>query len=107
MRASLFAFFILSASATYAADEWQVQLKDGAGRDLVRNNFATCHSLDYIQINSPFLDPRGWEAEVSKMINAYHAPIDKGNVAAIVDYLARYYGAPSSPASDSAAPGGR
>jgi mono/diheme cytochrome c family protein len=107
MRASLFAFVILSASATYAADESQVQLKDGPGRDLVRNNCATCHSLDYIQMNSPFLDRKGWEAETSKMINAYHAPIDKGNVAAIVDYLARYYGAPSSPASDSATPGGR
>jgi len=107
MRAWLFAFFILGTTAAYAADESQVQLRDGPGRELVRNNCATCHSLDYIQMNAPFLDRKGWEAEAGKMINAYHAPIDKDNIAAIVDYLTRHYGAPSSPASDSAAPGGR
>jgi len=107
MRASLFAFFVFSTAAAYAADESQVRLKDGPGRDLVSNNCAICHSLDYIQMNSPFLDRKGWEAEVAKMINAYHAPVDKDNVAAIVDYLARHYGAPASPASDAATPGGR
>ena len=92
----LFGVLMLSAAAGHAADESQLVLKDGPGRDLVRNNCAVCHSLDYIPMNSPFLDRKGWEASVNKMINVMHAPIAKENIPAIVDYLAKYYGVPSS-----------
>lgn len=90
---------VLSAAAAQAADESQIELKDGPGRDLVKSNCAICHSLDYIPMNSPFLDRKGWEGEVNKMINAMHAPIAKENIQPIVDYLAKYYGAPSEPGS--------
>jgi len=49
-------------------------------------------SLDYIQINSPFLNAAGWNAEVTKMIKAFGAPIDEADAKAIVDYLAKNYG---------------
>ncbi len=75
-----------------AADEGQIRLKDGAGKALVESNCATCHSLDYIQTNSPFLDKKGWEATLSKMVNAMGAPVPKEDVPAIVEYLNRYYG---------------
>lgn len=75
-----------------AADEDQIRLKEGAGRELVESNCAVCHSLDYIQTNSPFLDRKGWEATLSKMVNAMGAPIPKEDVPMIVEYLNQYYG---------------
>jgi len=74
------------------ADEAQIKLKDGPGRDKVEGNCAACHSLDYIQINSPFLNAAGWQAEVTKMIKAMGAPIGDEDAKAIVDYLAKNYG---------------
>ena len=43
-------------------------------------------------MNSPFLDAAGWNAEVTKMIKAFGAPIDATDAKAIVDYLAKNYG---------------
>ena len=47
-----------------------------------------------MQLNSPFLDRKGWEAEVGKMIKAFGAPVKAEDVPAIVDYLAKNYGKP-------------
>ena len=51
-----------------------------------------CHSLDYIRMNSRFLDHAGWTALVNKMINVYGAPIAKADVETIAAYLAANYG---------------
>jgi hypothetical protein len=59
---------------------------------LVAANCSMCHSLDYIQMNSPFLDRKGWEASVNKMIRAMGAPVAEADVQKIVDYLASQYG---------------
>ena len=75
-----------------AADEMPVQLKAGAGADKVEGNCAACHSLDYIRMNSPFLSAAGWDAEVSKMINAFGAPISAADAKIIGDYLKANYG---------------
>ncbi len=77
---------------TAAAADDQIRLKEGAGRELVESNCAVCHSLDYIQTNSPFLDRKGWEATLSKMVNAMGAPIPKEDVPMIVEYLSQHYG---------------
>lgn len=74
------------------AEEKPVPLKDAPGREAVENNCAACHSLDYPRTNAPFLDRKGWEAEVAKMINAYGAPIKAEDASIIVDYLAKNYG---------------
>ncbi|HLQ26063.1 MAG TPA: cytochrome c [Acidiferrobacterales bacterium] len=74
------------------ADEDKITLKEGAGKDLVAANCGMCHSLDYIPMNSVFLDGKGWEASVNKMIKAMGAPIKEENVPAIVDYLSKNYG---------------
>jgi hypothetical protein len=70
-----------------------VTFKPGPNVDVVVGNCAACHSADYIQTQ-----PRGekfkkafWEAEVTKMINVYGAPIDKADVPKIVDYLTANY----------------
>lgn len=87
----LTAFFALAALPAMA-DEPTVNLKPGPGLDKVEGNCGACHSLDYIQMNSPFLNAAGWNAEVTKMIKAMGAPIGDADAKAIADYLAKNYG---------------
>ena len=94
-RTILACAFALAATAALA-DEAAIRLKDGPGRDAVLNNCAACHSLDYIQMNSPFPDAKLWEAEVTKMIKAFGAPMDDADAKAITDYLIKNYGASGS-----------
>jgi mono/diheme cytochrome c family protein len=90
---------IASTGTLAAANERPVQLKEGPGRDKVEGNCSACHSLDYVVMNSPFLDARGWDAEVAKMINAFGAAIEPGDAKVIADYLKRHYGTPLSAAA--------
>lgn len=60
--------------------------------DQVERRYAACHSLDYIQMNAPFPDQKLWEAEVTKMIKVFGAPIDDAEARLITDYLSRNYG---------------
>jgi mono/diheme cytochrome c family protein len=83
---------ILLASPPGYPDENRVQLKEGPARDLVLGRCAACHSQDYIPMNSPFLDRKGWEAEVNKMVKVFGAPMQPDEMAKIVDYLATNYG---------------
>jgi sulfite dehydrogenase (cytochrome) subunit B len=87
----LVAIGFLAASPAWAGED-QIKLKDGPGMDVVAQNCAGCHSLDYPVMNSPFLDQKGWEAEVAKMIKAYGAPVNAADVPAIVAYLSANYG---------------
>ena len=68
------------------------RLKEGPGRDVVLGNCSTCHSTDYIQMNSPFMKRAAWEATVNKMIKVMGATIRPEDVPVIVDYLTRNYG---------------
>ena len=86
------ALLSLAISAAAAADETQLQLRDAADAVTVRANCSGCHSVDYIEMNSPFMNRSAWEAEVRKMIKAYGAPVREDDVAPIVAYLTRYYG---------------
>ena len=67
---------VLSAAIAIAAlaQESKVQLKEGPGREKA-NACLACHSVDYIQMNSRFMDKAAWTASVNKMINAFGAPI--------------------------------
>jgi hypothetical protein len=85
---SLMLFFFSVA----LADEGSIQLKDGPGKDKVIANCIMCHSVDYIQMNSVFLDRNGWTATINKMRTALGAPIKEEDVPQIVDYLSKYYG---------------
>jgi sulfite dehydrogenase (cytochrome) subunit B len=75
-----------------AQEEPAIKLKEAPGLDKVEANCAACHSLDYIQMNSPFPNAALWEAEVTKMIKAYGAPVSDADAAVIVDYLKKNYG---------------
>lgn len=73
--------------------EQSIKLGGGTQARLVQLRCSSCHSLDYIVMNSPFLTRTAWEAEVRKMMKAMGAPIPESDVVPIVDYLMRYYGA--------------
>ncbi len=75
-----------------AAEEQPVELKQAPGLKTVEGNCGACHSLDYIQMNSPFLNAAGWNAEVTKMIKAFGAPISDADAKTITDYLIKNYG---------------
>ena len=92
MRIALFAAAAVLTAFPAAADEAAIQLKPGPGLDKVQGNCGACHSLDYIQMNSPFLNAAGWNAEVAKMMKAFGAPISDADAKAIADYLAKNYG---------------
>jgi hypothetical protein len=60
---------------------------DGPGSDAINNNCLACHSAGMV-LNQPALSKQAWAAEVTKMINAYKAPVASEDVAPIVEYLA-------------------
>jgi sulfite dehydrogenase (cytochrome) subunit B len=91
MRRLLIGGMIAMCSLAARADE-AVTLKDAPGRAIVQRFCGTCHSLDYPRANVPFLDRKGWQSEVDKMIKAYGAPIGAGDANTIVDYLSANYG---------------
>ena len=82
----------VSAVSAARADETAIQLAPGEGLEVVEQNCGACHSLDYIPMNSPFLDEKGWTAEVTKMINAYGAPVSEDDAQKIIAYLVEHYG---------------
>jgi sulfite dehydrogenase (cytochrome) subunit B len=86
--------YLLLASmliVTPALAQEQVALKPGPGLDAVSTSCSVCHTLNYIRMNSPFLTPDAWKAEVNKMREGYGAPIDDDTAAAIVKYLSDNY----------------
>jgi hypothetical protein len=92
VRTILAALAVTLIAADARSQENQIQLKDGPGREVVVKHCLACHSLDYTLMNSPFLNPLGWETEVNKMIEAFGARIEPAEAKIIIDYLAKNYG---------------
>ena len=92
MRTFAFAFIAALIALPAAAQDRPVQLKKAPGLDKVEANCQACHTLAYIPMNSPFLNAAGWDAEVTKMIKAYGAPIEDADAKTIADYLKKNYG---------------
>jgi mono/diheme cytochrome c family protein len=83
----------IASPVSYNLPPETAAFKPGPNLDLVKNNCTACHSADYIAIQ-----PRGpkfkkdfWQAEVTKMIKVYGAPIADADVARIVEYLTATY----------------
>jgi cytochrome c5 len=83
---------LLSLPGLAWGDENQIQLKDGAGKAVVIAKCAICHSLDYIPMNSPFLDSAGWQKELDKMVKVMGAPVTDEEMPVILRYLSDQYG---------------
>ena len=82
-----------AAPVSYTLPDETSTFKPGPNLEVVQNNCSACHSADYINTQ-----PRGekfkkdfWQAEVTKMIKVYGAPIDDADAAKIVEYLAATY----------------
>ena len=85
-------FFMIVGLSNAWADEFSIRLKQGPGQDVTRTQCSACHSPDYILMNSPFLDAKGWTGEVTKMITVFGADINDADAKTIADYLASNYG---------------
>jgi mono/diheme cytochrome c family protein len=92
MKALLAIALVIGVAGIALAQERKVDFKPGPGAQQVQASCGTCHSLDYIVINSPFLDRAGWDASVTKMIKVFGAPINDTDAKAIAEYLAANYG---------------
>jgi mono/diheme cytochrome c family protein len=79
------------------ADDTPAPLKPGPGDDLATAYCNVCHTSDYIIMNSVFLTPDGWRAEVAKMRTAFGAPIDDATATQIIAYLAAHYAVGAKP----------
>jgi mono/diheme cytochrome c family protein len=91
--AALWSAAALASPLDYTLPPETAAFLPGPNREVVTGNCVACHSSDYISTQ-----PRGerfgrafWQAEVTKMIKVYGAPIDEADVARIVDYLAATY----------------
>jgi mono/diheme cytochrome c family protein len=82
-----------AAPITYTLPEETAAFRAGPNLDVVQNNCTGCHSADYIatQPRGPKYKRDFWQAEVTKMIKVYGAPIDEADIGKIVDYLAATY----------------
>ena len=102
MRTFLLAFAALAslslsganaAPVSYALPEEVAAFKPGPNLEAVKDNCTACHSADYIATQPHSVKSRKdfWQAEVTKMIKVYGAPIDDADIGKIVDYLAATY----------------
>jgi cytochrome c553 len=99
--ASIFAtaiagYALVAASAkpiSYTLPDETAAFKPGPNLEAAQNNCTACHSADYIRTQpvGPKFKKDFWQAEVTKMIKLYGAPIDESDVPKIVDYLAATY----------------
>jgi len=96
MRTIALVVFAALIATSASAEEKLIDLKKAPGLDKVEGNCGACHSLDYIPMNSPYPTAAMWDAEVTKMIKAYGAPIADADAKTIKEYLAKNYGNPGS-----------
>ncbi len=83
---------VTAAPVNYQLPNEVAAFKPGPNIEVVQGNCSACHSADYIKTQPPMKDRKGfWQAEVTKMIKVYGAPIDDADVGKIVDYLAATY----------------
>ena len=78
---------------TYELPGETAAFKPGPNLEVVQGNCGSCHSADYV-----LTQPQGekfkkafWEAEVTKMIKTFGAPINEADVPKIVEYLTTTY----------------
>ena len=78
---------------THTLPDETAAFKPGPNLEVVQGNCGSCHSADYIitQPQGAAFKKAFWEAEVTKMIKVYGAPIDEKDVPKIVEYLSTAY----------------
>lgn len=71
------------------------ELPAGLNVDVYLANCVSCHTSRYVT-NQPNFPRKVWEAEVTKMVKMYGAPIDEEKQKLIVDYLMTVRGVPDA-----------
>jgi mono/diheme cytochrome c family protein len=91
--AAMIAGTAAAAPVSYTLPEETSSFKPGSNVEVVKNNCTACHSADYVQTQprGPKFSKDFWQAEVTKMIKVYGAPIEDTDVGKIVDYLTANY----------------
>ena len=69
------------------------QNRKGLNSELANAQCLSCHSADYVLTQPPDLSRNYWNAIVLKMKSKFGAPISEAQVAPLVDYLVKTYGA--------------
>jgi hypothetical protein len=82
-----------AAPVSYQLPEETAAFRPGPNLEAAQNNCTGCHSADYISTQPRNEESKRdfWQAEVTKMIKLYGAPIDQADVPKIVDYLSSTY----------------
>ena len=93
MKAFVVICLLMAGGVASPAAAQRAPLAAGPGKDVVETACAMCHSLSYIPMNSRFLTPEVWKAEVTKMRVAFGAPIDDDAANEIIAYLTAHYAA--------------
>lgn len=75
-------------------DNAYARLKPGTNVEVTQSQCGLCHSTDYIVMQPP-RDAKQWQAEVTKMLKVYGAPIKDPEAKKIVEYLVSAYGSSS------------
>jgi hypothetical protein len=84
---------VLEPDAKYDAGPYPSftpELAEGEGKQETQSFCATCHSTRYITMQPP-LPGATWEAEVSKMMKVYGAPIPETTAKKITAYLQAHF----------------
>ncbi len=83
---------LTAAPVNYKVPQETAAFKPGPDLAVAQSNCSACHSADYIRTQPPMKNKKEfWQAEVTKMIKVYGAPIAEADVGKIVDYLAATY----------------
>ena len=100
-RTVVLAAVLLGApSAAWAADQKTITLPPdnpmatlapGPGMEIARATCGLCHSTDYI-VRQPRSTAPQWQAEVTKMVKVFGAPVTPDTERIIAEYLASAYG---------------
>ena len=82
-----------AAPVSYELPPETAAFKPGPNLETAQNNCTGCHSADYIATQPRNVKSKKdfWQAEVTKMIKVYGAPIDEADISKIVDYLSSTY----------------
>jgi mono/diheme cytochrome c family protein len=75
------------------ADTIQLKPSNLPGYAKAQANCVACHSAEYMRYQPPNAARPYWDAMVKRMKLVFKAPIDDADMPAIVDYLAKTYGA--------------
>jgi sulfite dehydrogenase len=87
-----------AAQRTFTLPPETVLYKESSlpGYQLVQRHCIGCHSAHYVQTQPSTLNRTYWENTVKRMKKPFGAPFPDEDIAAMVDYLVKTYGAEQS-----------